>query len=254
MLAIVAALKEEVKSYLREGDFRTVARDRFLRFYQSPSEPEVVVVEGGLGRQRAEEAATQVVDRYRPDVIVSAGFAGGVRAGLSPGDLFVCSKLMAVEGPAVLWRRDAASERPLLNLDILEQLTKDTGPREEYEVCGCLSVPGLVSTSSMKAWIGETFQVSIIDMESYWVSEKAGAYGIPHVVVRSVLDPVEQTLPGFVGQMMGDDVDARMWERAVKYVVTKPMETPKLLQLASQVKVAGASLGRFLDTLRPSRR
>lgn len=254
MLAIIAALKEEVKSYLREGDFRVVARDRFLRFYQSPSESEVVVVEGGLGRERAEKAATQVIDRYRPDVIVSAGFAGGVRAGLIPGDLYLCSRLMSVEGPAVLWQRDAASEGSIEDPGILEQLTKDTERRQRYGVCGCLSVPRFVSTSSMKAWIGDTFPVSIIDMESYWVNEKANACGIPHLVVRSVLDPVEQTLPDFVAQTIDDDEDAARWERAVKYIVTRPIETPKLLQLASQVKVASASLGKFLNSLEPAQR
>ena len=87
--------------------------------------------------------------------------------------------------------------------------------------------------------------VSIIDMESYWVSETAASYGIPHMVVRSVLDPVGQTLPAFIEEAVSEDSGSN-WARAVKYAVAKPMETPKLLQLAGQAKVARASLAEFL--------
>jgi len=250
LLAIVAAFREEVRDYLKRGKFRAVAQDDSLRFYyQSQLKPEVVVVEGGPGRQRAVDATKQLIERYKPDFLISAGFAGGVQAGINTGDLFICDRLLSIEGPAPFWRPDSVEERSPGDVNMVNDLIEDTDDlHQKYAICGCMSVPELVSGSSMKEWIGATFPVSIIDMESYWVSETAAANGIPHVVVRSVLDPLEQTLPAFVGKAMSDKGN-RSWARVVKYIAKKPTEMPELIHLASQARVARSSLGGFLARL-----
>ena len=249
MLAIVAAFNEEVKHYLKRGGFRVAARQDSLRFYQAPTDPEVIVVEGGAGRQKAEKATRQLIETYQPDIVVSAGFAGAVQADVRLGDIFICDRLMSVEGPAALWGLDTVRERSPIHADLVEKLRGKEDTHQKYDFCGCLSVPQFVSSSSMKAWIGSTFPVSIIDMESYWVSETAAAYGVPHVVVRSVLDTMEQTIPAFVGETVSAEEGQRKWERAIKYLVSRPTEAPKLIRLASQVKIAGASLSEFLTRL-----
>ena len=250
MWAIVAAFREEVRDYLKRGKFRVADRDDSLRFYyQSRLVPEVVVVEGGPGRQRAVDATEQLIERYNPDFIISAGFAGSVLEGINTGDLFICDRLLSIEGPAPFWRSDSVQERSPGDVNMVVDLKEDANdPHQKHSTCGCMSVPELVSGSSMKEWIGATFPVSIIDMESYWVSETAAANGIPHVVVRSVLDPLEQTLPAFVGKAM-DDKGNRSWSRVVKYIVKKPTEVPELVRLARQTRVARASLGGFLARL-----
>jgi len=252
LLAIVVAFKEEVKDYLRRHNFKLVAHDKPLRFYESRQEPEVVVVDGAFGRRRAEEATREIVQRYRPDYIVSAGFAGGTRKGLRPGDLFICNRLMTMEGPASLWGVESLNEKPPLEVALPQWvIERDEPDREEIEYGGCMSVTQLVPSSHMKEWIGTTYSVSVIDMESYWVSETAASYGVPHVVVRSVLDPLEQTLPKFVSDTVSDE-DPHRWRRAITYLATHLSETPKLLRLPQQVNAASASLDRFLAQLAPA--
>ena len=250
MLAIVAAFRDEVKDYISTRKFRVKAREGSVRFYESKLASEVVVVDGAIGRARAVDAVQKLITRYSPDFILSAGFAGGVQRGLSVGDVFLCDRLMAIEGPAMFWELDAAKERPTPMgrrplFDTLMLEAKRNG--NECRLSGCLSVPDLVQSSSMKAWIGATFPVSIIDMESYWVSEVAAERDIPHAAVRTVLDPVEQTLPIFVGKAVTDERN-RSWERAVRYLVSRPAEAPRLVHLASQVRVARASLGKMLTS------
>ena len=222
-------------------------RNGRLKFYRSKGESGVALVQGGVGRQQAVEATRQLVEGYGPTLIVSAGFAGGVQRGLSTGDIIVCGRVMSVEGPAALWRASAANERLLEAAHLADIGDSDEG----YSPGGCLTVPQLVSSRSMKAWIGREFSVSVIDMESYWVSETAASFGIPHVVVRAVLDPVEQTLPAFVGNAVSSH-GGPAWVHALKYVSAKPWETPretpKLFKLASQAKRARKSLAAFLET------
>ena len=250
MLGIVAAFKNEISDYLKRGEFQVAERDGSIRFYQSRLLPKVVAVEGAVGREGVGRAARKLIERYRPDRVVSTGFAGGVRKGLKLGEVFLCDRLMAIEGPALYWGADAAKERAIRGATVLDNLIGFEDADQDRSFCGCLSVPSLVANSSMKAWIGANFPVSIIDMESYWVNETAAEYGIPHMVVRCVLDPVEQTLPTFVAKAVGDP-GARRWERALRHIVVKPSEAPKLIRLATQVKVARASLGEFLATLSP---
>ena len=249
MLAVVAAFKEEINDYLKSGGFRVAERGEFLRFYRSSRATNVVVAVGGVGKQRAQAAAKQLIESYSPECVLSVGFAGGVQSGLKPGDLFICDRLMSIEGPAAFWRVDNSQELPPLPVTSLDMLTWDAEEsRQKYAYCGCLTIPQFASSSSIKAWLGDVFPVSIIDMESYWVAETAISYGIPHAVVRSVLDPVDETLPPFITETVGDG-GVRTWERALKYVVTKPTRAPKLINLASRVKTAGASLSDLLADL-----
>ena len=99
MLAILAALRQEIRDYVGPRGFSETAREGGTRFYQSPAARDVVVVEGGVGRTRAEKATRQTVERFRPDLIVSAGFAGAVKPGLSTSDLILCDRVWAAEGP-----------------------------------------------------------------------------------------------------------------------------------------------------------
>ena len=248
MLGIVSALKEEVSDYLRAGKFRLDGRDGALMYYRSAVEPDVVVLEGAIGRERASEATNRVIERFEPDLIVSAGFAAGAQEGLTPGDLFLCDTLMSIDGPAALWPTKTPETKSLSGMAMADRLVHDLNGAHSYTVGACLSVPELMSGRSMKGWIGETFPVSIIDMESYWVSEVASSHHLPHLIVRCVLDPVEQTLPPLVGELV-DDANGPRWIRAMRHVITNPTDIPELIALARQTMLARASLCGLLKTL-----
>ena len=248
-LAIIAAFRQEIGAYLDSHRFELTDTEDCLRIYRSDLQPEVVVVEGGVGREKAEAAATLAIERYRPVHVVNAGFAGGVLDGVGVGDLFLCDRLYSLEGPAALWREDSVSERSLDGLDASSVLLGEEHGID-YTVCGCMTVPALASGANMKTWIGANFPVRIIDMESYWVSQIAASHRVPHMIVRSVLDPLDQTLPGFVGRAIDND-DNRSWRAALRYVISKPVHTPRLVGLALQARRARASLGRLLGALRP---
>ncbi len=242
MIAVFAAFREEVRDYLAAGRFEAAGRDRGLRFHLSERVPGVVVTEGCFGNERAREAVGLTVERYKPDVVVSAGFAGAVRDGIEPGDLYLCERLMCLEGSAALWGLDSPKESPRPDEGVLRRLirTEVGGLR----AAGCMTLPQLASGSSMKRWVGENYPVSLVDMESYWASEAARRKGIPFLAVRAVLDPVGQTLPPFVSGAA--DSPAGLWPRALGYLATSPGDAPRLLSLWSQARAARGALADFL--------
>ena len=249
MIAVVAALAEEVRDYLDEGGFKRVRQDSAVRFYESSTSPHVVVVEGGVGKSSAEKATAQVIERYSPEYLVSAGFAGAVKPGLNVGDLFICDRLWSVDDDPAFWKPEMALTRQLVGDGSKDELSGQfEDPVQEFAFAGCLSVGVFIGSSSLKDWIGSNFPVSIIDMESFWVSQLAAEHKIPHMVLRSVLDPMEETLPQFVGEAAVNE-SARTWLPALKYMISRPLEAPHLLNLARQTKKARASLSGLLRSI-----
>lgn len=247
-LAVVAAFRSEIGGYLRRGRFREVERSGGLRFHRSESFPQAVAVSGCLERAAAREGARAAASRYGAEMIVSAGFAAGAKSEQRSGSVLVCDRLISVDGPAFAWSRDSTLEirpdRALLNRTLSQVGADELG----YETGGCVTVPQFVANSSMKAWLGRVFDVSALDMESYWVAEAAAEARLPWIAVRSILDPVEQDVSRFVGETLRDGRFARGF-RAVRHLASRPSDAPGLVRLSSQVKRRGEELAEFLTRL-----
>ncbi len=239
MLGIVAAFKEEVSEYLARGRFRLVERNGPYRFYRARRGPAAALALGAVGKRGATEATRHLVENYGPRLVVSAGFAGAVRPDLDTGDVFVCDRVLSMEGPPASWAVENANER-LLSRD---SSTAKNGARP----IGCVSVSQFVQSTPMKAWLGKVLRVGVIDLESYWVTDVAAAHDVPHAVVRVVLDPMDHAMPDFLaGSMRPGAGSARA--RAVRYALRRPHRVGGLLRLSAQVKLARRSLADYLDS------
>ena len=247
MLAIVAAFKDELSSYLKRGKFQVTTQANGFRTYESEQIPEVVVSEGGIGKERSQESARLAAERFKPDMMISAGFAGAALEGVRPGEVFLCDRLVAVDGPPYLWGKEEVFHSS--DAEIVQRFSQSAlGDRADFRVGACLTVPQFVSNHAMKAWLGSTFNVNLIDMESYWVSEVAGSFGIPYLAVRAVLDPVDQSVPSFIGETVDKGAAVRTL-RSVAHLIMNPADGPQLVRLSRQVRVARASLAKLLGNI-----
>ena len=70
---------------------RVTRGDGFIARQGRRGNREVVLVESGPGGPRAAKAAQALIDAYRPRLVVSAGFAGGLDARVRRQDLVVAS-------------------------------------------------------------------------------------------------------------------------------------------------------------------
>ena len=249
MYAIVTALREELSLYLNRGGFKESALSNGVGVFESSSHPDVMVLEGGVGRDNAEVATRFALRELKPEFIISAGFAGAVTPGLEAGRLFLCDPLAAMDGPPVMWSETGAQPFRSVDEGLVQELTKrvrDAG--ERFDNCGCMTVSTFISGSGLKSWIGRCFPVQVVDMESYWVCSVASEHSVPSVVVRSVLDGAEQDLPYFVSCEARGGRSNR-WARALRHLTLRPLDGPRLLKLRSQSKLANESLSKFLEAL-----
>ena len=248
LLAVVAAFREEIGGYLKSGGFRKIAQSGEVRLYASDSVPHVVVADGGFGGAGAGDCVAEVITRFDPHLVVSAGFAAGTRAGQPTGSVVICDRLLSVEGPAYLWRRQVGKEievNPHLVRNVRTELQTDG---KSVQLGSCMTVPQFVSNPSMKAWIGSTFGVSLIDMEGYWAALAAEDANVPFLPLRIVLDTVDQHVSPLVSQSL-EDGPVRRVVRGTGFMAAHPGDIRGLLAMGRQTTKARRTLASYLNML-----
>jgi adenosylhomocysteine nucleosidase len=204
------------------------------------------LVQSGMGRQRAEQALRDVLQRYQPSAILSLGFCGALAATLRVGDLVVCSPVGALltmpSSPHV-----AASPVGWLHCDgslVQQALSIGVPPRSGRLVGGgCLTVPSAAGPHDVKQWLSENFPSIAVDMESYWIGSLTQESGVPFLVVRSVSDTLSQSLPSFDGLV--DDFGRANLTSLSRYLLRHPLRIAELARLGLQAKRAETSLTHF---------
>lgn len=244
------ALKEEIHRWLEHQTFRCQGGSSLPRFYESSTETEVVVVEGGIGRQKAEATTIQTIESYHPSTIISAGFAGGAREGLRSGDLLLCQRLHALaEAPRIGGRLSSLEDSLESDHNLLDMAVKALkDARVPHQRGACLTAPQFVADAPLKRWIGSSYLADVIDMESYWVGRTARAKGISLLALRSVLDPVEVSLPAFVSDVVTAQGKGSR-KKALRYAVSRPAQIPELFRLSRQAHAAQETLSQALGTI-----
>jgi adenosylhomocysteine nucleosidase len=248
VIAIVIALRSEAEGFLRASRFERVSgtTDNGVSF-ESRTLAGVAVIEAGVGRARAEAATRLALERYRPDLVVSAGFAGAARPGLSAGHLVLCDSLCALEGPPSDWTPQRVRQGRAPSAALLDRTAALLGGLGgAWSRGGCISVDALVSEPDAKAWLGRNLPVSVVDMESFWVCQEAERSGVPYLALRAVLDPAGQAMPAYVGLAVADPA-RQTWRSAAAHLLRRPADSPALMRLALQYRLARGTLAAALE-------
>src|SRR5215831_3558037 len=97
MMIVVAALDSElagIRHHLELADSFHIGDVRME--HGRLGGQDCVLVQSGMGRQRAEQALRAVLAQYQPVAVLSLGFCGALAATLRVGDLVVCSPVGAL--------------------------------------------------------------------------------------------------------------------------------------------------------------
>lgn len=215
-MALVAALKVEAACFL-PGEvlpgLPVDLDDRFTLFL------------GGMGPERAARSAQRMI-REGACAIMSIGMAGALQPGVAPGDILLPAQVVDTGGSlntAESWR--AA---------ILERL-KDT----MFTVHGgrLHSVASVLGAASAKSECGRATGAVAVDMESAAIVRAAQRHGIPSVVVRVAVDPVNVSLPvEILGRL--DPYGGIRITQVLRAVAGKPALLPAMIRLARAQRAA----------------
>ena len=247
MMIVVAALDTElagIRRHLELADSVTVGDVRME--HGRLGGQDCVLVQSGMGRQRAEQALSAVLARYQPVAVLSLGFCGALSATLRVGDLVVCTPVGALltlpSGPHV-----APSPVGWLHCDaslVQQALAVPTPPGAGHLVAGgCVTVPSAAGPRSVKHWLSESLPSVAVDMESFWIGRLAQEAGVPLLVVRSVSDTLAESLPSFEGLV--DDFGRASLTTLSRYLLHHPLRVAQLARLGLQAHRAAQSLTDF---------
>jgi adenosylhomocysteine nucleosidase len=182
----------------------------------------------GVGGPRAERAARLLVAGHRPEVLISAGFAGGLTPALPRGGL-VCPA--AVRGPA-----SAEGGLRLAGSD-------DAGPL-------LVTVDRIVRTPAEKRSLAAATGAALVDMETLAVARLAEAAGLPCHGLRVISDAADDELPPDVARLVEPQSALRRAGTLLGMVGRRPRAAVDLWQLWERAVVDGKTLaGGLVDLL-----
>jgi nucleoside phosphorylase len=236
LIALVVALSQERRALTRSLPSIQRWRTRELRAEVGMLAGQaVVLIQAGIGRQRARSALLAASRHFPLRAAWSLGFAGGLVDDLSPGDL-VC--------PAVVLRHDGrggqlldaapdharfraalsaagipAREGPLLTVDA--PLRTPQGKRDAHRRTGAVAV----------------------DMEAAGIAEAATELGIPWLAIKVVVDTVEDPLPEFLAGCTSPRGDLR-WRGLLWSLVGSGERRGTLRRLGRATREASVTLRR----------
>jgi adenosylhomocysteine nucleosidase len=219
------------------GDVRVTRGDGFTVQRGRIRDRDVVIVESGPGRSRAAKAAHALIDAYRPRLVVSSGFAGGLDPSLRRYDLIAADSVVDAESHEITF--DSTALAPWL-----EELPNLHRGR-------LLTVDHIVRLSEQKQRLGERFQALAVDMESFAVAEVCRDRQIPLLVVRAISDAVDDELPPDIGHLLSRKTFAGQLGAAVGSLFRRPGAAKDLFNLHQTALEASGRLAKVLIKLCP---
>lgn len=215
-VAIVAALEGEVSPLVKQWRRDEAERDgRHFRFFANES---TVVVCGGIGSKAARRAAEAVIAIYRPQLLLSVGFAGGLDGEIKVGQ--------------VLW----------------PQTVIDANDGSRVEVTsgkGSLVSFSAVADSGQKAKLGAAYGAQAVDMEAAAVARVAQIHGIGFAAAKAVSDEMGFAMPDMERFVTPDGrfrSSAFAW-----FALMRPWLWPRLMRLSRNSAKAAQALCSEID-------
>jgi len=150
----------------------------------------IVLIQAGMGRERARRALLAASLRFPIRGAWSLGFAGGLADGFRPGDL-VCPGVVILDDGETGHAFGAAP----VHASVAAALSAVRMPLSDGPL---LSVDFPLRTPEAKRAARLRTGAVAVDMEAAGVAEAAEGLGIPWLAIKSVVDTVEEPLPGFL--------------------------------------------------------
>ena len=259
-LGIVFALPIEAGCFVDTlSQVRVTRGDGFIVRQGRHGNREIVLVESGPGGPRAVNAAHALIDAYRPRLVVSAGFAGGLDPRAKRQDLVVATSLTRSPSPACghraqLGRRQdgggAGSEGEG------EEITLDPAALLPWldEVQNLhrgrlLTFDRVVRLREEKQQLGRQHDALAVDMEAFAVAQICRQRAVDFLAIRAISDAVDDELPPDIGKLLAQKSFAGQFGAALGSIFRRPAAVKDLFNLHQNALASSSRLAKFLGML-----
>jgi adenosylhomocysteine nucleosidase len=234
---IVVAVREELRA--------VCARMSALSSDTGPGSPcytgvlgciPVIVASSGMGADRAERTASDLIARCAPTTLVIAGFAAGLVADVAPGDVVVATSVVSVcDG-----RRLAPDEHLLA-------ATRRANPIGSVRFGPLVTSDTISLTPDDKRSLASRFPDAVaVDMETAGAACAAVTAGIPWIAIRAITDGLADSFPLPFDRYVDPDGEPDR-SRIVLAALTHPRSIPGLVRLGRRSTRAAGNLAVLVE-------
>jgi adenosylhomocysteine nucleosidase len=194
------------------------------RFFSSANqiEDQVQVLVTGIGRKNAARALEYALAKSSPELVLTCGFAGGLRSGLPVG--------------TVVYAEDEGTG--------LATVLSELGAVPVSFHCSSR----IATTAVKKRQLRETTGADVVEMESGIIRQICRERKIPSTTIRVISDAAEEDLPLDFNALMTAQGELQ-YPKLAWALLRSPGKVADLLRLQRQTRQAAQNLGRTLQEL-----
>lgn len=248
---IVGALRWELSPLERKLKLQRVEREGgVILIAGTREEQEIVLAIGGIGQKQASHASQVLLDRFKPRILISAGFAGALKAELRPGDLVFGERLIRLDGGWSSIRHPTPDTRHPTEVFF----STPSLVTQAEEAAKALHLPFWRGTLlSLDAMLTESYEKKeaassgalAVEMEGAAIARVAFNLGLPLLAVRSISDTFDQNL-GLDFNKLLHGRGRPSYSRIFLALLTHPSTLSPLWRLKQTTDQARRSLAAFL--------
>ncbi len=166
----------------------------------------------------------------KPNVCISSGLAGGLRADLRSGEVVVARKSSLIKGEGkIRSRRSLVALAEATGATVVESFLTNTQ---------------IVSQAEFKRSMGEFGDV--VEMESFHIMAMTSGPQIPSVAIRAISDTADEDLPLDFGRAIGADGQLN-YRQLLLQIGRYPHKIPAMMRFGKRSEQAAQNLAGFLD-------
>jgi adenosylhomocysteine nucleosidase len=179
-IAITAAHALEFSTFRRYmGRVQKMALDSWSHYLWQHQGNQVILLETGIGPEKAEAALSCLLKAYRIDCVINFGSAGMISRDFSVGDAFLVTEIADVISRNVL-KTDAAMTEAIGSFLAEEEIVFHRGR--------LATSPEPVVKCPHRLRLAQTLNVGAVDMEAYALCRLAQEKGVPFASLKMISD------------------------------------------------------------------
>ncbi|ASB88145.1 5'-methylthioadenosine/S-adenosylhomocysteine nucleosidase [Bacillus sonorensis] len=196
-IAVIGAMEEEVtilRSKLEQTNREVIANCEFTSgTYEGK---EVVLLKSGIGKVNAAMSTTILLDRFKPDVVINTGSAGGFHHSLNVGDIVISTEVRHHDVDVTAFEYEYGQVPNLPAAFRADDKLVKTAEAEASDLGTFQVVKGTIATGDSfmsdperVAFIRGKFKdLCAVEMEAAAVAQVCHQFDIPFVVIRALSD------------------------------------------------------------------
>ncbi|MGM9997856.1 MAG: hypothetical protein ACI38Q_00405 [Candidatus Bruticola sp.] len=192
----------------------------------------------GMGYEHASESAQLVIRRFKPALLISAGFCGALSASLRAGQVVGIETLL---NTVYVQPADSA-------LKIMRTFQEEKAvPGSKIDLVKAITSAKVIGTVREKTRLLSRFGAEIVDMEAGAIAAAAQKFNLPWCAVKAVSDEASMPMPLNFNELSEEDSGQVNKCKVILEVLKRPIIIPRLCRLAENSDKASKNLAVFLD-------